>query len=289
MPQRLATSATIAPGCVASATIRHFCSSDQLRRRSPRVTTSTTSLRALMCAVVWVLAASTSTSMSASVLNGSATRPQRRGVSLDGAATTRTIDRVVVTNADVEIRYALPTSPGSEQVRFGHLRKDYFHAPTPAVQLRNLPRRDPLGQVAPQPDHALTCLGRRVQGELDAPPWLARPGQLDPLLTHRSGVGAAAVAPGSFCRHLGVATMLADEEAGLRRLPAQQDRARAELPIRHPKLPRLRAVQQGADRRALALVRVLAGHDVRDQPAVGVVHHQRVSRQRRPAVIAQGR
>ena len=35
------------------------------------------------------------------------------------------IDRVVVTNADVEIRYALPTSPGSEQVRFGHLRKDY--------------------------------------------------------------------------------------------------------------------------------------------------------------------
>ncbi|HKR97963.1 MAG TPA: recombinase family protein [Candidatus Dormibacteraeota bacterium] len=39
------------------------------------------------------------------------------------------IDRVVVTNADVEIRYALPTSPGSEQVRFGHLRKDYFGQP----------------------------------------------------------------------------------------------------------------------------------------------------------------
>src|SRR4051794_35816713 len=95
MPQRLATSATIAPGCIASATIRHFCSSDQLRRRSPRVTTSTTSLRALMCAVVWVLAASTSTSISASVLNGSATRHQRRGVSLDGAATTRTFDQTI--------------------------------------------------------------------------------------------------------------------------------------------------------------------------------------------------
>jgi site-specific DNA recombinase len=43
------------------------------------------------------------------------------------------IDRVVVTNADVEIRYALPTSPGSEQVRFGHLRKDYFDGPAVRV------------------------------------------------------------------------------------------------------------------------------------------------------------
>ena len=39
------------------------------------------------------------------------------------------IDRVVVTDADVEIRYVLPTSPESEHVRFCHLRKDYFHGP----------------------------------------------------------------------------------------------------------------------------------------------------------------
>jgi len=39
------------------------------------------------------------------------------------------IDRVIVTNADVEIRYALPTSPESERVRFCHLRKDYFGPP----------------------------------------------------------------------------------------------------------------------------------------------------------------
>jgi len=39
------------------------------------------------------------------------------------------IDRVVVTNADVEIRYALPTSPDSEHVRFCHLRKDSFGRP----------------------------------------------------------------------------------------------------------------------------------------------------------------
>ena len=36
------------------------------------------------------------------------------------------IDRVVVTNGDVEIRYVIPTHASSEQVRFCHLRKDYF-------------------------------------------------------------------------------------------------------------------------------------------------------------------
>jgi site-specific DNA recombinase len=39
------------------------------------------------------------------------------------------IDRVVVTDDDVEIRYVIPTSPGSEHVRFMHLRTDYFNAP----------------------------------------------------------------------------------------------------------------------------------------------------------------
>jgi site-specific DNA recombinase len=35
------------------------------------------------------------------------------------------IDRVVVTDADVEIRYVIPTTPASEHVRFCHLRSDY--------------------------------------------------------------------------------------------------------------------------------------------------------------------
>jgi site-specific DNA recombinase len=39
------------------------------------------------------------------------------------------IDRVIVTDADVEIRYVLPTSPESEHVRFCLLRKDYFYHP----------------------------------------------------------------------------------------------------------------------------------------------------------------
>jgi site-specific DNA recombinase len=36
------------------------------------------------------------------------------------------IDRVVVTNDEVEIRYVIPTSPAGEHTRFCHLRKDYI-------------------------------------------------------------------------------------------------------------------------------------------------------------------
>jgi site-specific DNA recombinase len=37
------------------------------------------------------------------------------------------IDRVVVTDGDVEIHYVLPTTPASEHIRFSHLRTDYQH------------------------------------------------------------------------------------------------------------------------------------------------------------------
>jgi len=36
------------------------------------------------------------------------------------------IDRVVVTDGDVEIRYVIPTTPASEHVRFSHLRTNYL-------------------------------------------------------------------------------------------------------------------------------------------------------------------
>jgi len=39
------------------------------------------------------------------------------------------IDRVVVTDEQVEIRYVIPTSPAGEKMRFCHLRSDYFRAP----------------------------------------------------------------------------------------------------------------------------------------------------------------
>lgn len=44
------------------------------------------------------------------------------------------IDRVIVTDGDVEIRYVIPTSPASEHVRFCHLRTDYFDHPAPGQQ-----------------------------------------------------------------------------------------------------------------------------------------------------------
>jgi hypothetical protein len=40
------------------------------------------------------------------------------------------IDRVIVTEEKVEIRYVIPTDPSSEQVRFCHLRSDYLHYPS---------------------------------------------------------------------------------------------------------------------------------------------------------------
>jgi site-specific DNA recombinase len=46
------------------------------------------------------------------------------------------IDRVVVTNDEVEIRYVIPTSPSSEHVRFCHLRLDYFDAAAPVEDRR---------------------------------------------------------------------------------------------------------------------------------------------------------
>jgi site-specific DNA recombinase len=44
------------------------------------------------------------------------------------------IDRVVVTEDEVEIRYVIPTSSRSEHVRFCHLHLDYFNVPATGIQ-----------------------------------------------------------------------------------------------------------------------------------------------------------
>ncbi|GHO61316.1 hypothetical protein KSC_002080 [Ktedonobacter sp. SOSP1-52] len=49
------------------------------------------------------------------------------------------IDRVVVTDEEVEIRYVIPTSPRSEQLRFCHLRLDYFDQPALPIPVHTLP------------------------------------------------------------------------------------------------------------------------------------------------------
>ena len=48
------------------------------------------------------------------------------------------IDRVIVTNGDVEICYVIPTSPASEHVRFCHLRKDYFRPHSSRITAQSL-------------------------------------------------------------------------------------------------------------------------------------------------------
>lgn len=46
------------------------------------------------------------------------------------------IDRVIVTDDNVEIRYVIPTAPHSEHIRFCHLRTDYFADPQLVRPLR---------------------------------------------------------------------------------------------------------------------------------------------------------
>ncbi len=43
------------------------------------------------------------------------------------------IDRVIVTDGQVEIRYVVPTGPKGETTPFCHLRLDYFHGPAGAI------------------------------------------------------------------------------------------------------------------------------------------------------------
>ena len=48
------------------------------------------------------------------------------------------IDRVVINDGQVEVRYVIPTGPAGEKVRFCHLRKDYFNAHPAGIQARHL-------------------------------------------------------------------------------------------------------------------------------------------------------
>src|SRR3712207_2152828 len=54
------------------------------------------------------------------------------------------VDRVIVTDEEVEIRYVIPTDPSSEQVRFCHLRSDYLHHPPTRQHPKTLRRHQPL-------------------------------------------------------------------------------------------------------------------------------------------------
>jgi transposase len=48
------------------------------------------------------------------------------------------IDRIIVTDGEVEIHYVIPTTPASEHVRFSHLRTNYLLLLSPVAQRRDL-------------------------------------------------------------------------------------------------------------------------------------------------------
>jgi site-specific DNA recombinase len=72
------------------------------------------------------------------------------------------IDRVVVKDGDVEIRYVIPTTPASEHVRFCHLRKDYFDGKPPQVHLAQFLQRD-TGWPSPEQPHGLFITGSSIR------------------------------------------------------------------------------------------------------------------------------
>jgi site-specific DNA recombinase len=79
------------------------------------------------------------------------------------------IDCVIVNDAQVEIRYVVPTGPKGETTPFCHLRLDYLNRPTLAVTLRQLggaglPSRD----VAQHVDFPLPIPCRLMQGDRNA-------------------------------------------------------------------------------------------------------------------------
>jgi len=91
------------------------------------------------------------------------------------------VDRVLVAEGEVEIRYVVPTHPNSEKVRFCHLRKDYFHdvvqvpdrsAAAPAAQFAGLLQfGDHFGirRVSVHIHHSWTRATWRLQGSLEEP------------------------------------------------------------------------------------------------------------------------
>lgn len=116
----------------------------------------------------------------------------------------------------------------------------------------------------------VTRFGGRLQLDLDAAPGrrgehrLLGGRQLNGLLTHLPGLCWHGFAPGAGLVQLRVPGVLTHDKARLALLPALQQGAGAEVAVGDPHLALLGLLQQGGRAYALALVRVLAGQDVRD-------------------------
>jgi site-specific DNA recombinase len=78
------------------------------------------------------------------------------------------IDRVVVTNGQVEIRYVIPTTPASTKTRFCHLRTDYFQVEPAHVRMPGQVQVELAGSGPPQPQHLRRARARRDPLDLHA-------------------------------------------------------------------------------------------------------------------------
>src|SRR3954452_1540618 len=79
------------------------------------------------------------------------------------------VDRVLVADGEVEIRYAIPLSPASERVPFCHLRKDYLDDPHALVAERDVGDRERV-VVGGQDELAVQLLGPADLGLIQVRP-----------------------------------------------------------------------------------------------------------------------
>jgi site-specific DNA recombinase len=176
------------------------------------------------------------------------------------------IDRVVVTDGEVEIRYVLPTSPDGPHPPFCQLRKDHLHPPAQLGQTHQLLKGGGLGQ-ARQPVLDRLGLARRPLGHQPAHRQLAAAGgtaQPDPGRTHPQGdkprgqlLAVGAFAPG--------------DRRGRRRAGGQHQlpQRRAALAVAGPRPPPPARVRRQLRHHILGIgaERARDLHDV-DQPAL---------------------
>jgi site-specific DNA recombinase len=97
------------------------------------------------------------------------------------------IDRVIVTDDQVEIRYVVPTSPQGEQTPFCHLRLDYF-----AAQLLHVTGYGLAGNVGRATQNLDRALARPCSHVPDVLPYLGL--RLKQLSESRSGLRAGILA-----------------------------------------------------------------------------------------------